>query len=369
MLRTTQVGQDRQDDGIIGRDGLEGVAASDGEGPGSLRREYPAVLSPEQLDAVAKHFLKNCQEVWRPNPEREPHDPDKDLVYETLFADEISGPQGAAIRESLGIGAAEVIYVLWDKKFSSFFKATYESLVVCDSGVYYRTKEGNGHLSWESFRGLSARAIRGVCPTLVMDGVSFRCRDASALMMLLQKIRSELVYARNWSKQEQLTFEVPDSRAMRARAGELATAFLKREAPGAILHTSAELGDADDYECDVRLYLDIPEEDVIYAAYEWSYDSDNPFPETIRELPPSYGAFAFTQSGFYTCVDDDRERSHTRLISWDEFADVMARDFAPSPDGANSLIVDNTLFGNLGEGVNLYSGLIGGLCDILESAV
>ena len=356
MERPTQVAQDWQDDVLVGQEGIE---VNDDEGLGPVRREYPAVLSAKQLEAVARHYLKNCQSAWRSNP-------DKDFVYETLFDDEISASQDAAIRERLGIGAGEAIYVLWDKKVPSFFKTTYESLAVCDSGIYYRAKDKSGHLSWVKLRALPARAIYGGGSALVLDDVSLACRDAGALMMLVQKVRSELVYARNWPKRKGLTFVAPDSKARRASAGEVATDILRREASGFVLHTGAEFDDPDDYLHDVRLYLDIPEGDVIYAAYEWSHDSDNPFPEMNRELSPSFDAFAFAQNGFYVCVDDDRERSHTRLVGWDEFPEVMARDFVSSPDGSNSLLIDNTLFGNLGEGVNLYPRLIGELCDALE---
>lgn len=364
MKRLARVGQDWQDDVLVGQKGIE---INDDEGLSPVRREYPAVLSAKQLEAVARHYLKNCQGAWRPNPDRELCDPDKDVVFETLFVDEIPDAQDSAIRKSLGIGAEEAIYVLWDKKVSSFFKTTYESLAVCDSGIYYRTKDKSDHLSWVKLRALPAGAIRGGGSTLVLDDVSLACRDAGALMMLVQKVRSELVYARNWPKRKGLTFAAPDSKARRAGASEVATEILRREASGSVLHTGAEFGDPDDYLHDVRLYLDIPEGDDIYAAYEWSHDSDNPFPETNRELPPSFGAFAFTQNGFYVCVDDDCERSHTRLVGWDEFPEVMARDFVSSPDGSNSLLIDNTLFGNLGEGVNLYPRLIGELCDALAS--
>lgn len=365
MKHQTQVGQDWQDDALVGQEGTE---TNDDEGLGPVRREYPAVLSAKQLEAIAGHYLKNCQSAWRPNPDRKLYDPDKDLVYETLFADEILDSRADAIREGLGISAEEAIYVLWDKKLSSFFKTFYESVVICDSGIYYRTKNKSGRLGWMEIRALPARAIRGGGNTLVLNDMVFTCQDAGALMMLLQKIRSELIYARNWPKRKGLTFATPSSRARRVGASEIAVDILRREASESVLHTKTEFCDPDEYLSDVRLYLDIPGEDVIYAAYEWSYDSDNPFPETNRELPPSFGAFAFAQNGFYVCVDDGYERgSHTRLVSWDEFAEVMDRDFVSSPDGSNSLVFDGTLFGNLGEGVNLYPRLISKLCDALET--
>lgn len=345
---------------------LQGQLGRQADESDAVRREYPALLGAEQLGAVAAHYLRDCQHAWKPNPDREYLDPDKDLVYEMQFADEFSDAQADDVRTALGIGADEAIYVLWDKKLSSLFKTTYESLVLCDSGVYYRTGKKAGRLSWEEFRALPARAIRGGGNTLMLDGMSFRCHDAGAFMMVLQRLRSELVYARNWPNRDELTFEAPGSEEMRASASKRAIDFLRSKASGSAVHTSMEFDDANDFASDVRGYLDMPEDEAVYAGYEWSHDSDNPFPETNKELPASFGAFAFAQSGFYVCLDDGCKKTHTRLIGWDEFVEVMARDYAPSPDGLNSLVIDGTLFGNLGEGVNLYPRLIAELSDELK---
>ena len=286
-------------------------------------------------------------------------------MTETYFKGEISAAQGDAARSAFGFGFSETIYLVWDKHISSLFKSGNESLVVCDSGVYYRTSDKTGHLSWEELRELPAADIRGTGDTLILGGTTLWCGDGGALMMVLQRLRSELVYARNYPDRDELAFEAPVPRAQATAAAKAATRLLRERAEGSILHVQSEFCDEGEYEQDVRHALDIPEDDTVYAAYLWHYDSDNTMPNMNRELPPSFGTFACTDRGFYTEVDDG-ETSHTRLVEWGEFCEVMEREGVVSPDGGNCLLIDNWLFGNLGEGVNLYPHLFGDLCGVLR---
>lgn len=356
---------------------LPAKAAEGAEDLGPVKCEYPAILSAKQLDAVAKHFLKNCQSVWRPNPNTDDDDdydcyPPTDVVSVTCFEDEISESQASEMRRVLGIVEDDTIYVLWDRKTSSFFKTTYQSFVICDSGIYYRAAKTSGHVGWEKLRAMPAMSIVGAGRELLFNGTTFTsCADCTALALILHKIRNELIYARCWPKQDELAFEEPASKARRAQVAKIAEGFLKKRASGRIIHGAAEYMDDDGFvEDNVRGCLDIPDADVVYVAFDWEFDGLG-YQQTEASYRRetgcgiSYGWFACTQRGLYVMVDDG-ELSHTRLISWDEYAEFMVREFAELPDGGGALFMGNWLYGNLDESYNLYGELFYDLYNVLK---